>query len=148
MPVFLSKKTCWDLLWKEESGKITFLLLSASKCITFLFVRECLLCICTWLLCMLLFYPDDYHAGNVYTVTNKWGCAKVWGPTFFSVSRFSWCVRSLFPGLEGRLLSDDLKPEVLAALKEAAKSRGNVSFVFSYRTSNGSNRLALNPSLT
>ncbi|KAI1241977.1 hypothetical protein IHE44_0005487 [Lamprotornis superbus] len=31
---------------------------------------------------------------------------------------------SLFPGLEGRLLSDDLKPEVLAALKEAAKSRG------------------------
>uniref|UniRef100_A0A803YGF9 Ubiquitin-like domain-containing protein n=1 Tax=Meleagris gallopavo TaxID=9103 RepID=A0A803YGF9_MELGA len=34
--------------------------------------------------------------------------------------------RSLFPGLEGRLLSDDLKPEVLAALKEAAKSRGNV----------------------
>ncbi|KAM9602483.1 sacsin isoform 2-T4 [Morphnus guianensis] len=32
--------------------------------------------------------------------------------------------RSLFPGLEGRLLSDDLKPEVLAALKEAAKSRG------------------------
>uniref|UniRef100_A0A8D0EL10 Ubiquitin-like domain-containing protein n=1 Tax=Strix occidentalis caurina TaxID=311401 RepID=A0A8D0EL10_STROC len=40
--------------------------------------------------------------------------------------------RSLFPGLEGRLLSDDLKPEVLAALKEAAKSRGNMSFVFSH----------------
>uniref|UniRef100_A0A8D0LBK9 Sacsin n=1 Tax=Sphenodon punctatus TaxID=8508 RepID=A0A8D0LBK9_SPHPU len=32
--------------------------------------------------------------------------------------------RSLFPGLEGRLLSDDLKPQVLTALKEAAKSRG------------------------
>ncbi|XP_065450845.1 sacsin isoform X1 [Chrysemys picta bellii] len=31
--------------------------------------------------------------------------------------------RSLFPGLEGRLLSDDLKPQVLTALKEAAKSR-------------------------
>lgn len=64
---------------------------------------------------------------------------------FFVVSRFSWCARSLFPGLEGRLLSDDLKPEVFAALKEAAKSRGNVSFVFSYRTTNDSNRLALNP---
>nr|XP_020666734.1 sacsin isoform X1 [Pogona vitticeps] len=32
--------------------------------------------------------------------------------------------RSMFPGLEGRLLADDLKPHVLAALKEAAKSRG------------------------
>ncbi|KYO44864.1 hypothetical protein Y1Q_0022949 [Alligator mississippiensis] len=32
--------------------------------------------------------------------------------------------RSLFPGLEGRLLSDNLKPQVLTALKEAAKSRG------------------------
>ncbi|KFZ48093.1 Sacsin, partial [Antrostomus carolinensis] len=32
--------------------------------------------------------------------------------------------RAFFPGLEGRLLSDDLKPEVLAALKEAAQSRG------------------------
>ncbi|XP_068123047.1 sacsin [Hyperolius riggenbachi] len=32
--------------------------------------------------------------------------------------------RSLFPGLEGRLLSEDLKPEILAALKEAATSRG------------------------
>ncbi|XP_010171378.2 sacsin, partial [Antrostomus carolinensis] len=31
--------------------------------------------------------------------------------------------RAFFPGLEGRLLSDDLKPEVLAALKEAAQSR-------------------------
>uniref|UniRef100_A0A8C3UPC2 Ubiquitin-like domain-containing protein n=1 Tax=Catharus ustulatus TaxID=91951 RepID=A0A8C3UPC2_CATUS len=37
--------------------------------------------------------------------------------------------RSLFPGLEGRLLSDNLKPEVLAALKEAAKSRGNVFYI-------------------
>lgn len=56
------------------------------------------------------------------------------GAFFFSF--FSWCARSLFPGLEGKLLSDDLKPEVLAALKEAAKSRGNVSFVFSYSETN------------
>ncbi|XP_034266196.1 LOW QUALITY PROTEIN: sacsin [Pantherophis guttatus] len=32
--------------------------------------------------------------------------------------------RSLFPGLEGRLLADNLKPQVLSALKEASKSRG------------------------
>ncbi|XP_073439129.1 sacsin [Dendrobates tinctorius] len=32
--------------------------------------------------------------------------------------------RSLFPGLEGRLLSEDLKPKILIALKEAATSRG------------------------
>ncbi|KAK9402410.1 sacsin, partial [Crotalus adamanteus] len=32
--------------------------------------------------------------------------------------------RSLFPGLEGRLLADNLKPQMLAALKEASKSRG------------------------
>ncbi|KAK1169336.1 hypothetical protein AOXY_G8102 [Acipenser oxyrinchus oxyrinchus] len=32
--------------------------------------------------------------------------------------------RSLFPGLEGRFLSENIKPSVLAALKEAAKSRG------------------------
>lgn len=50
----------------------------------------------------------------------------------FFVFSFYDVLRSLFPGLEGRLLSDDLKPEVLSALKEAAKSRGNVSFVFSY----------------
>lgn len=31
---------------------------------------------------------------------------------------------ALFPGLEGRLLSEDLKPEILTALKEAAISRG------------------------
>ncbi|CAI9579964.1 unnamed protein product [Staurois parvus] len=32
--------------------------------------------------------------------------------------------RALFPGLEGRLLSEDLKPNILTALKEAAISRG------------------------
>ncbi|XP_028903954.1 sacsin isoform X2 [Ornithorhynchus anatinus] len=32
--------------------------------------------------------------------------------------------RSLFPGLEGRLILDDLKPQVLASLKEAAQTRG------------------------
>lgn len=32
--------------------------------------------------------------------------------------------RTLFPGLEGRLLSEDLKPKILTALKEAATSRG------------------------
>ncbi|KAG9491985.1 hypothetical protein GDO78_000478 [Eleutherodactylus coqui] len=32
--------------------------------------------------------------------------------------------RALFPGLEGRLLSEDLKPKILTALKEAATSRG------------------------
>ncbi|XP_075448362.1 sacsin isoform X2 [Ascaphus truei] len=31
--------------------------------------------------------------------------------------------RTLFPGLEGRLLSEDLKPEILTALKNASKSR-------------------------
>lgn len=50
----------------------------------------------------------------------------------FWVFFFNGMLRSLFPGLEGRLLSDDLKPEVLAALKEAAKSRGIVSFVLPY----------------
>ncbi|XP_053312398.1 sacsin [Spea bombifrons] len=32
--------------------------------------------------------------------------------------------RTLFPGLEGRLLLDNLKPEILTALKEASSSRG------------------------
>ncbi|XP_053564484.1 sacsin isoform X2 [Bombina bombina] len=31
--------------------------------------------------------------------------------------------RTLFPGLEGRLLSENLKPEILSALKEASKAR-------------------------
>lgn len=57
--------------------------------------------------------------------------AEVWLVCFCLCVCFLWCARSLFPGLEGRLLSDGLKPEVLAALKEAAKSRGNVCFVSS-----------------
>lgn len=32
--------------------------------------------------------------------------------------------RSLFPGLEGRFILDNLKPHLLAALKEAAQTRG------------------------
>nr|KAF6428417.1 sacsin molecular chaperone [Rousettus aegyptiacus] len=37
--------------------------------------------------------------------------------------------RSLFPGLEGKLILDNLKPHLLAALKEAAQTRG-ISVVF------------------
>ncbi|KAG8452898.1 hypothetical protein GDO86_004628 [Hymenochirus boettgeri] len=33
--------------------------------------------------------------------------------------------RALFPGLEGRLLSEDLPPKILTALKKASTSRGN-----------------------
>ena len=36
------------------------------------------------------------------------------------LSRF----RSLFPGLEGRFILDTLKPHLIAALKEAAQTRG------------------------
>lgn len=32
--------------------------------------------------------------------------------------------RSLFPGLEARLILENLKPHLLAALKEAAQTRG------------------------
>ncbi|XP_007898845.2 sacsin [Callorhinchus milii] len=34
--------------------------------------------------------------------------------------------RSLFPGLDGRFVAEDLKPSVLSTLKEAAKSRGRL----------------------
>lgn len=35
--------------------------------------------------------------------------------------------RSLFPGLEARLILENLKPHLLAALKEAAQTRGIIT---------------------
>ena len=39
-------------------------------------------------------------------------------------------LRSLFPGLEGRFILDNLKPHLLAALKEAAQTRGIIIVFF------------------
>lgn len=38
-------------------------------------------------------------------------------------------IRSLYPGLEARFLSENIKPSVKDRLKVAANSRGNVIFV-------------------
>lgn len=42
----------------------------------------------------------------------------------YIIIAFFSLLRSLFPGLEGRLILDNLKPHLLAALKEAAQTRG------------------------
>ncbi|XP_027733449.1 sacsin isoform X3 [Vombatus ursinus] len=43
--------------------------------------------------------------------------------------------RSLFPGLEGRIIFDDLKSQILASLKEAAQTRGPFSSGIDYNFS-------------
>uniref|UniRef100_H3A3T5 Sacsin molecular chaperone n=1 Tax=Latimeria chalumnae TaxID=7897 RepID=H3A3T5_LATCH len=49
--------------------------------------------------------------------------------------------RSLFPGLEGRFLSDSLKPSIVAALKDAARSRGRPCTQLQFLTHERSARL-------
>uniref|UniRef100_UPI00398E5476 sacsin isoform X2 n=1 Tax=Pristiophorus japonicus TaxID=55135 RepID=UPI00398E5476 len=49
--------------------------------------------------------------------------------------------RSLFPGLEGRFLAENLKPTVLSALREAAESRGRLCTQLQLMTTDRSARL-------